>query len=267
MVETIYKIPGAPRIALLADLHGRDPAPVLTSLRSHAPSLVCICGDILYGSHPENDRSPLDTQEHVLPFLTGCADLAPTFLSFGNHEWALDQADIEKIEKTGVVVLDNSWVEKDGVVIGGLTSGYVTDYRRFREEVNGTERYPKKDTISGIGGAVTASQHKPETAWLDDFAAAPGFHILLSHHPEYFPLIPPSVDLVLSGHAHGGQWAYYSFRRKRMCGLWCPGQGLWPRWTRGVYEDKKLVVSAGLANTASVPRLFNPTEVVYVESP
>lgn len=267
MVETIYHIPGAPRIALLADLHGRDPAPVLASLRSHAPSLVCICGDILYGSHPEGDRSPLETQHNVLPFLSGCASLAPTFLSLGNHEWALDQADIEKIEKTVVVVLDNSWVEQDGVVIGGLTSGYVTDYRRFRKEMSSTVRYPKKENLSGISGAVTASQHKPETAWLEEFSSASpsSTHILLSHHPEYFPLVPPSVDLVLSGHAHGGQWAYYSFRRKRMCGVWSPGQGFLPRWTRGVYEDKRLVVSAGLANTASVPRLFNPTEVVYVE--
>lgn len=268
MVETMYHIPGAPRLALLADLHGRDPAPVLTSVRSHAPAFICIVGDILYGSHPDGDRSPLDTQEHVLPFLSGCAAIAPSFLSLGNHEWALDQADIEKIEKTGVVVLDNSWVEQDGVVIGGLTSGYVTDYRRFRATQDASVRYPRKDTISGIGGAVTAAQHRPDTAWLEEFSSASpsSTHILLSHHPEYFPLIPPSVDLVLSGHAHGGQWAYYSFRKKRMCGVWSPGQGFLPRWTKGIYEGK-LVVSAGLANTASVPRLFNPTEVVYIESP
>lgn len=273
MVETTYHIPGAPRIALLADLHGRDPAPVLSSLRSHAPSLICIVGDICYGSHPEDDRSPLDTQEHVLPFLTGCADIAPTFLSLGNHEWMLDEEDLERIRSTGVVVLDNTYttIRIDGkdVVLGGLSSGYVMDYRAFRATQDASVRYPKKDTISGIGGAVTAAQHRPETAWLEEFSSASpsSTHILLSHHPEYFPLVPPSVDLVLSGHAHGGQWAYYSFRRKRMCGVWSPGQGFLPRWTRGVYEDKRLVVSAGLANTASVPRLFNPTEIVYLESP
>ena len=128
MVETVYRIPGFPRLALLSDLHGHDPKPVLASVRNHAPSLICITGDILYGSHPEGDRSPLDTQEHVLPFLTGCAAIAPTFLSLGNHEWMLDNADIQEIEKTGVTVLDNRWVEHDGVMIGGLTSGYVTDY-------------------------------------------------------------------------------------------------------------------------------------------
>lgn len=86
MVETVYMIPGAPRLALLADLHGRNPAPVLQSLRRHPVSLICIVGDILYGSHPEGDRSPLETQSNVLPFLSGCAAIAPTFLSLGNHE-------------------------------------------------------------------------------------------------------------------------------------------------------------------------------------
>ena len=270
MVETTYHIPGAPRIALLADLHGRDPAPVLTSVRSHAPSLVCVVGDILYGSHPEDDRSPLETQTNVLPFLSGCASLAPTFLSLGNHEWMLDEQDLAAIAAIGVVILDNDYktISIDGrkIVLAGLTSGYVTDYRRFRATQDGKERYPKKGKLSGIGGAVTASQHRPDMAWLDDFAAQPELKVCLSHHPEYFPFIPRGVDLILSGHAHGGQWAYYSFFRKRMCGVWSPGQGFLPRWTKGVY-DGRLVVSAGLANTASVPRLFNPVECVYIESP
>ena len=261
MVETIYKIAGAPRIALLSDLHGRDHAPVLSSVQRYAPSLIAITGDILYGSHPEGDVSPLVSQTNVLPFLRGCASLAPTYLSLGNHEWMLDEADLEEIKKTGVVVLDNSWVETTAegkrIVIGGLTSGYISDYRAFRATQDGTIRYPRKETISGIGGAVTASQHKPETAWLEEFSSIPGFHILLSHHPEYYPLIPPSIDQVLSGHAHGGQWRVFNR------GVFAPGQGLWPKWTRGKYE--RLIVSAGLANTASVPRLFNPCEVCFLE--
>ena len=215
MVETIYRIPGMPRTALLSDLHGRDPAPVLASVRAHKPSLIAIAVDILYGSQPADDMSPLDTQENVLPFLCACAALAPTFLSLGNHEWMLLPSDLERIAATGVTVLDNSWIEWNGVVIGGLTSGYVMDYRRFLPTLDEQERagvrYPKGHTISGIRGAVTASQHQPEAAWLQVFSAtAPNLpHILLSHHPEYFPLVPPSVDLVLSGHAHGGQWRIF----------------------------------------------------------
>ena len=82
---------------------------------------------------------------------------------------------------------------------------------------------------------------------------------------EYFPLIPDSVNLVLRGHIHNAQIAYYSFRRHRWQGLWAPGQGWLPKYTKGVYEGR-LVVSAGLSNTARVPRICNPTEVVYLES-
>ena len=268
MVETTYKLNTPVSLALLADLHGRDPAPVLSSLAAHRPDLICIAGDIIYGTWPENNRSPLDTQPHVLPFLRGCRSIAPTFLSLGNHEQIMDETDEKMIKRAGVTVLDNDWCVINGVVIGGLTSAYVTDYRKATGALRTTkDRYPKKESIEGLKGLQTASQHVPETDWLDSYAAAPGFHILISHHPEYFPLIPSSVQLMLSGHAHGGQWAYYSFKRKRMCGLFAPGQGWWPQWTRGVY-DGRLVVSAGLSNTAfPIPRFFNPTEIVYLESP
>ena len=89
-IETTYKIPGAPRLALLSDLHNADPAPVLQSLRSHRPDIIAITGDILYGGRPEGDQSPLVSQVNVLPFLRACASLAQTFLSLGNHEWMLD---------------------------------------------------------------------------------------------------------------------------------------------------------------------------------
>ncbi len=71
------------------------------------------------------------------------------------------------------------------------------------------------------------------------------------------------IDIVLSGHAHGGQIRLFGK------GLYAPGQGLFPEYTKGMWMGKNgwLVVSTGLANTSSiVPRLFNPTEIVYVES-
>ena len=160
-------------------------------------------------------------------------------------------------------VLDNEWksitVGNEKIVIGGLTSGYVTDYRAFRATQPAEPRYPRREDLYGIGGSAHAAAHKPETTWLSDFAAQPGYHILLSHHPEYWPLLKnENIDLILSGHAHGGQWRFFGH------GVWSPGQGWWPRYTKGVYEGR-LVVSAGLSNTTWVPRLFNPTEVLYIE--
>ncbi len=235
---------------------------MLSSLRSHRPNLICITGDILYGGRPEGDVSPLETQTNILPFLSSCASIAPTFLSLGNHEWMLDEEDLRLLSSTGVTVLDNTFITitigNEKIVIAGLTSGYVTDYRTFRSTQLTEPRYPRREDIAGVGGAVTAAQHKPVLDWLPSFACQPGYKILLSHHPEYYPLIPPAVDLILSGHAHGGQWRIFGH------GVWSPGQGFWPRWTRGVYKGR-LVVSAGLNNTTWVPRIGNPTEVVYIE--
>lgn len=258
--ETFYRISNAPRLALLADLHGRPFDRVADSLRARRPSLICIAGDILYGLWPNNDRSPLENQGNVLPFLRACAGLAPAFLSLGNHEQYLDAEDLNRIRATGVTLLDNSWVERDGLVIGGLTSGSVVAYRSIFQHAGDSRilRYPRVDRQQ-----IQAIQ-QPDTSWLSGFASTPGFHILLSHHPEYFPRIPASVELVLSGHAHGGQWRFFDPIRRRWAGVFAPGQGWWPRWTKGVYDDR-LIVSAGLSNTTSIPRFFNPTELVYIE--
>ena len=249
MVESLYIIPDAPRLALLSDLHGRPYQEAVFSLQRNKPDIICITGDIIYGIWPADDISPLVSQPYVLPFLERCAGIAPTYLSLGNHEQALDQKDFETIVNTGVTVLDNNWAQRNGVVIGGLTSAYVTDYRRAKPK-DSTCRYPKLQHVQ--------FERKPETEWMKEYAAEPGYHVLLSHHPEYYPMIPDNVELMLSGHAHGGQIRLFNR------GLFAPGQGWWPKWTKGAY-DNRLIISAGLSNTASpIPRLFNPTEVLYV---
>lgn len=270
MHETIYTLLSCPvSIALLSDLHNRPFAPVIASLQRHKPTIIAITGDILYGSQPEGNESPLDTQENVLSFLHSCASIAPTYLSLGNHEWMLDAEDLRLLSSTGVTVLDSTFITttvgNEKITIAGLTSGYVTDYRAFRSTQLTEPRYPRQETISGIGGAVAASRHKPDTTWLPSFTSQSGYKIILSHHPEYWPLLKDeSIDLVLSGHAHGGQIRMYNPFKREWIGTWSPGQGWWPRYTKGVYEGR-LVVSAGLSNTTWVPRLSNPTEVVYIE--
>ena len=187
-------------------------------------------------------------------------------MSLGNHEWMVDQEDLNTITATGVTVLDNDWrsitVDGNEIILAGLTSGYVTDYRAFRSTFSSADRYPRREDLYEIGGVRAG--HKPNMEWLAGFCSTPGYHILLSHHPEYYPIIPASVDLILSGHAHGGQIRMYNPFKREWLGLWSPGQGWWPKWTRGVYEGR-LVVSAGLSNTTWIPRIGNPTEVVYVE--
>ena len=160
MVETEYRIPGSPRIALLADFHNGDPKPIIASLNRHEQSLdlIIIAGDLIYGSHPEDDKSPLESQKNVMPLLKSCASIAPTYLALGNHEWCLLPDDLDRIRDTGVVIVDNNYITTDiggsGVSIGGLTSAYVLSYRQFLSSLQPSERalshYPKKRSRAGL---------------------------------------------------------------------------------------------------------------------
>jgi predicted MPP superfamily phosphohydrolase len=246
MQNSFYHIPGLPvSIALLADLHEKDFS-FLSGL--YPVDLIAIAGDILYGSAPEDGSS---ASLRAIPFLSACSSKAPTYLSLGNHEWMLDREDLALIEENGVTVLDNRWVSREGLCIGGLSSGIYTDYQRFRTSKQ--ERYPLREVSHRKEAPM------PETDWLSAYEKQPGFKILLSHHPEYWKFLEKRpIDLVLSGHAHGGQIRLFGH------GLFAPGQGWWPELTSGVH-DGRLVISRGLSNTAPlVPRLFNPTQIVYL---
>lgn len=218
------------RVALVADLHDRDGEAVLSALASHRPDLIAIAGDLTNNS--------LRYAGQTKAFLSRCADIAPTYYSLGNHEYNFTQAGQRYVKESGARLLLDEFVYQDELCIGALRSRSV--YRPFPE------------------GRSTAPPH---CGWLDEFQRQPGYKILISHHPEYYEpyLRERDIDLVLSGHAHGGQV------RLLGRGLFSPGQGILPRYTRGLY-DGRLVVSAGLANTVpKIPRLFNPTELVFVD--
>ena len=252
MTETIYHLPVPATVALLADLHDRPYFSIIQSLSDHRPAIICIAGDVVFGDPPKDGSLLIQTQKYVLPFLRACSALAPTFLSLGNHEKAVCEDDLHRIRDTGCILLDNSWTTYNGMVLGGLTSHLVLDFRRLREKKH--ERYPDR-------GSEPRVIKEPETGWLEEFERQAGYRILLCHHPEYYPryLKRRDIDLVLSGHAHGGQWRIGSQ------GIFAPSQGLFPRLTDGVH-DGRLVISRGLSNRAPVPRLNNPPEIVYVQN-
>jgi predicted MPP superfamily phosphohydrolase len=88
----------------------------------------------------------------------------------------------------------------------------------------------------------------------------------LSHRPERIDeLLPLKPDLVLSGHAHGGQWRIPVLLEN---GLLSPNQGLFPIYSNGEYffGETKLLVSRGLAreSTRVIPRVFNRPEIVII---
>ena len=254
MQVTEYSVPGCPvSISLVSDLHQKPYGAVLDSLREKRPDIICVAGDFLWGVLPKRELAVREAG--VLPFFAGCAALAPCFVSLGNHEWLITDGDLRAIRETGAQVLDDDFsvLEHKGtrLVFGGLTSSYLSECRRLVAQGLGQYEAHMKTRDS--------SKAPPRLGWLDGYCREPGYRILLSHHPEYYPryLKNRDIPLILSGHAHGGQIRIFGQ------GLFAPSQGVLPRLTSGV-KDGRLVISRGLANCQKVPRLFNPPELVYI---
>ncbi len=232
MICRDVKLPnGAPQglcLAVVADLHNMNVDAVLSALDKRNPSHVLVPGDVVH--------TPKCADEG-LRFLREVSKRYPSFCSLGNHEFKHGLEIREELAQTGVTLLDNAFVCFDGLVVGGLTSGY-----------EGKEQGRMKKTPL------------PDISWLDGFCRAAGYRILLSHHPEYFDFLKErAIDLIVSGHAHGGQWRLFGVA------IFAPGQGLLPRYTSGFYGGK-MFVSRGLSNQTHIPRIGNPEELVFLMS-
>ena len=262
MKETVYRLDTPVSIALLTDTHNRRPEPILQSLRRHKPEMIAIAGDIVIGRPPERGLL-LEQNENALPLLRACASIAPTFFSLGNHEGQVCEKDLALIRSTGVTLLDNSWCAWNGISVGGMTSPKVLFCRRYKAAIRADEPYPRLGDRRVFEDPallpIWTDRKVPVTAWLSAWEKQPGWKLLLAHEPHLWEpyLRGRNIDLILSGHAHGGQWRFFGR------GVWAPDQGLFPNYTSGLHEN--LIISRGLTNTAApIPRLFNPTEIVYI---
>ena len=272
-----YNLPAKGRlsIALLSDIHDRPLYNVIKLLRKRRPDIIVIAGDLTDGrilfylkrNGLANRRGAItDNSENTMYLIRNLVEIAPTYYSLGNHERILTPQDIKQIRKTGVKVLDNKFcrINRD-FLIGGLTSAAVLGTRAYRKRHKDwlwidkmSLPQPELDEYKTIGSV-------PEYKWLDDFEKKKGYKILLCHHPEYWAIQEPmlcnrKIDLVCSGHGHGGQI------RIMGQGLFAPGQGLLPKYAGGLCSkgSRSLVVSRGLANTAPIPRIGNPCELVWI---
>ncbi len=249
MKTTKYKISSSGffkhcRMALLADLHSQDSAQIISILQNEKPNYILMAGDMLEPLDGSADAKNKDAFE----IFGLCASIAPTFYSTGNHEdggihsqspkWKVGDGkpriytddNIERIKASGVNFLLDSFVFKDGIAFGGLASGLILD------------------------------NNMPNLEFLHEFAHIDAPKILLCHHPEYYEkyIKELPIDLIVSGHAHGGQWRMFGR------GIYAPGQGLFPKYTSGVH-DGRFVISRGLNTSCPIPRLFNQREVVIIE--
>ena len=236
---------GSFTIAQVSDLHnaefGGGNGELLTILEEAEPDLIAITGDLI--DSRRTDPAP------ALAFLEGAVELAPVCYVTGNHEFRAYDAyqDLKsQMEELGVIVLENESMVLEEVplrVIG-------LDDPSF-----GVRSDPSATPEQILQGALTALAPQ---AGEEDLCT-----VLLAHRPEYVELYAQyGADLVLSGHAHGGQ-----VRLPGVGGLYAPGQGFLPAYTSGLYQigETSLVVSRGLGNSLFPLRVNNRPEVVLVK--
>ncbi len=237
LVETWYEISDKYNLtlAVLADIHSRKINEVLAILKKKRPDIILIPGDFVDGVKVEKAKDHKELIDDAVFLLNQVSFIAPTYCSLGNHEKHFFLPEIEKLYKSNTIVLQEQYIKiKQDIYIGGLSSG-INYFDKMQSQI-------------------------PDIHFINNFEKINGYKILLSHHPEYYEpyLKKKAIDLIISGHAHGGQVRLFDH------GLYAPGQGLFPRYTSGIH-DKKLIVSRGIAGTELFPRVNNRPEIVYVK--
>lgn len=194
-----------------------------------SPDMIVITGDLI-----DRNRTNLDA---AMELVQAIVDLAPVYYVSGNHEHQSGYFEelAECLTKAGVKVMNNgkTVIKRDGdtMVLMGLTDKRANPY------------------YSSILHMMCKGQE-------DDFK------ILLSHRPELFSdYVEEGIDLICSGHAHGGQ-----IRLPGIKGLFAPNQGFFPKYTSGMYREGKtaMVVSRGLGNSTFPFRIGNRPELVEI---
>lgn len=230
------------RFALISDLHscwyGKGQGTLLRAVEKQNPDAVFLCGDIFHdqGSY-ENARKALEA----------LSKRYPCYYVTGNHEyWSGDIdhiLDIVKSYDIAVLSGDCDTVKLNGetICICGVDDPDVQVY------------------LSGAKGM------KEQLKAAEEAADSEHFTLLLSHRPEWVDTYKKyAFDLVLCGHAHGGQWRIPGI----LNGLYAPNQGVFPKYAGGRYDygSKTMIVSRGLARESTpAPRIFNRPELVIVE--
>ena len=226
------------RIAHISDLHntqiGKNNHRLLSVLRESEPDMIVITGDLI-----DSRRTDTAVSLHLV---NEAEKIAPCYYVPGNHESRIAAYDTFKkaLIDAGVAVLEDSQVTVS------------------RSDAHITVLGVKDPAFSdGPDGTVINAALDHLSAELDAFT------ILLSHRPELFDTYTDHrIDLVFSGHAHGGQ-----FRLPLVGGLIAPNQGFFPTYDSGLYTaaDTHMLVSRGIGNSLFPFRFNNRPEIILVE--
>lgn len=220
------------KIVQISDLHnarfGKENKRLLDLIDNQNPDIIVVTGDLVDSNHANINTA--------LKFAEDMTTICQVYYVTGNHEYWLSKDDLNDLltglRERGVTILDNESVKiaKDGAsfCLVGLDDNNLMD-----------------GTLGNL---------------LRDNEAI--FSLVLAHEPQCIQSYANAkADLVLSGHAHGGQ-----FRFPFIGGVVAPNQGFNPSYTEGEYivDTTTMIVSRGLGNSIIPVRLFNDPEIVCV---
>ncbi len=223
------------RIAFVSDLHGsvygENNSELIDMISAAQPDMVLLGGDMF--DVPDRIEASRD-------FIEKIAELYPVYGVMGNHEYHVEGYTSEQMKSLykdlGVILMEN---ESQTVDIKG-------------------------ESVNLCGADVMTG----EIGWSDKTVEGidtDNYTLLINHRPDQWTEFnDKGIDLMLSGHAHGGQWRVPGL----INGVLAPNQGVLPRYAGGLYEledGMDLVVSRGLATTnTNIPRVYNPPELVLI---
>ena len=229
------------RIAQVSDLHnaefGEGNKKLIELLSQTDPGIIVITGDLIDSRHTDI--------EIALNFVRQAIKIAPVYYVTGNHEARVREYTELKtgLADAGVIVLENQQVqitrEGESITLIGI------DDPSFQED------YLFGDAASVSASALSELQNESDS-----------YTILLAHRPELFDTyVDAGVNLVFSGHAHGGQ-----FRLPFIGGLVAPNQGFFPKYDAGLFSEgsTNMIVSRGVGNSIIPIRFNNRPEIILV---
>lgn len=265
------KIKSSVRIALVTDLHscyyGKQQHVLIDAINKERPDVILLGGDIF------DDEISYKNSKIFIRYIS---KKYKCYYVTGNHEfWSNDCNNIiDYLKSEGVSVLQGDYqtirINEDYINICGVDDPDVRKYEDFND-----------DMFSQLERLEKVSDNNYYT-------------ILLAHRPEYVKTyLSYGFDMILCGHAHGGQWRFPPF----INGLYAPGQGIFPKYAGGEYtfqfmddsyddynimndfdmnkllenetnttSTSKMIVSRGLARESTrIPRIFNRPELVIID--
>ncbi len=235
------------KIVQLSDLHNvrneQLRESILDKVSYIRPDLIVFTGDML-DKHRPNVKIALD-------FMKKLSDIAPTYYTFGNHDY----------KAKGNQCLFNRLYDFNENM--ARNNALVFKHKRQRMNIIGLEDPVRAQRYNKIYGLPKQSKNEIVNEALEELKYNHrNFTILISHRPDFYKEYDrKNIDLVFTGHAHGGQFNIPPFGP-----LYAPGQGILPKYAGGMYDLKhtKMIVNRGIGNSTFPFRLNNRPEIVVV---